>query len=389
MAISVNDAILRMSDLLGNYSSGQVNTDMKVRAIDSAVNYLKNILSFPQDETKYSFLYSSDNFYYPMPSDFQEALGLFYNSPRSNFPQQGLRWDYRPYQELLVRTGTYPSVGNMWSHAPFNGLDQIMMLGTNQQPGQIIETFNNVVWTASGDASGAATDANTFYQSNASEKFNLAYSTGTGTLTSPTVFWNFTQVVKSLGFFNVYVYFPSTNVTSVTFNFQSSAGNSYSMVATTQADGTPWTVNAWNKITFKLSDATVAGTPNLQNINQLSLSFAIPSNFGSVQNFRVDDMFVTYPDLMDFIYMTNIKGKDVSGTPISVLTALTDTLNYTFDFIEPIALYGALYAQPQLRGDPAFMQLYKANFMEVVKAWSRRWPKKRNANNRPRTRLGR
>lgn len=362
---------------------------MKIRAIDSAINYLKNALSFPLDEKKYQFLYSSDNFYYSAPSDFQEALGMFYDDSTKNFPQQGLRWEYRPYQELLVRTGQYPGVSNQWSHTTINGSDQIMMLGTNQFPGQMLETFDSVLWPASGDASAAATDSNTYYQGTASEKFTLTYSTGTGTLTSPTVFWNFTQLVRLLGFINIWVYFPSTNVTSLSFLFQSSAGNSYSMTATTAADGTPWTINAWNKVTFKVGNATIAGTPNLLNINKFVLSFTIPSNFGTVAGFRIDELYTVYPDLMDLIYTSNLKGTDANGNPISTLSALTDNVGYSADFIEPIALYAALYALPQLRADINFMQIYRSQLMDMMKLWGRRWPRKRIENNRARSRLGR
>lgn len=390
MSITVNDVILRAQDHLANYSTGQVNTDMKIRGVDAAINYLKNVISFPFDTKKYRFYYSADNFYYNCPSDFQEAQGLYYDDATKNFPQQGMKWDYRPDEEILVKTGQFPTVGNYWSHTTVNGTHQILMLGQNQQNGQVLETFNTVLWTPSGDANTATTDTTTYYLGTASEKFNITYSTGVATLTSPTVYWNFTSLVQYQGNINLYLYMPSTSVTSVTFNFQSSSGNSYSMTATAQADGTAWQLNQWNKLTFPISSATITGTPVLTNINQLSISINVPNTFGSVAGFRVDNLYTVYPDYMDLIYMSNTKATDgITGASKSIITATTDILPYDNDWIEPIALYTALYAMPQLNSDLNFMSMYRANFTDILKVWSRRSPRRRTENNRPRTRMGR
>lgn len=389
MSFSVQQVVDRVGDYVGNYSTGQSTTAQKIRGVDFSVNYLKNMLGFPQDETKYEFLYFSSNFFYSAPTDYQEALGLYYDIAGNNFPQEGARWDYRPYQELLVKQGQWPGVPNAWSMTNINGSNQMMLLGTNRMPGQLIESFDNNVWTASGDASAAATDHNVYIQGSGSESFTLTYGTGTATLTSNVVYWNFYPLILNLGYFGLEVYFPSTNVTNVKVIFQSSPGNSYTMTATTNSDGDAWQLNAWNKLYFPTSGATITGSPVLTNINQIKIQFTIPSNFGSVPLFRVDDLYTVFPDTMDLIYTTNSKGTNAAGATISILTALTDTIKYDYDFIEPIALQSAMYIMPQLRTDPAFMQMYNQQFVQMVKLWARRWPKKRTASNFFRTRLGR
>ncbi len=392
MSFTVNDVILRASDYVANYSTGQSTTPQKIRAVDASVNYIKRLLGFPQDERKASFLYTSDNFYYNLSTiapDYQEPIGLYYDDPRKNNPKEGRAWEYRPYTELLPQTGNWPNLNNQWSTTPINGSWQLLLLGSNQLSGQMLETFDQNVWSASGDASNAHTDVNIKYQGVASEAFNITYSTGQAILTSNSVNWDFITVIQNQAFFNAYAYFPSTNVTSVEFRFQSSAGNYYSMVSTTKSDGTAWTLNQWNKITWSTSGATIVGSPNIQNINELQIIFNIPVGFGTVPNFRIDDLYYIYPDLMDFIYSSNIKGTNSAGSPISTYTSITDIITYDDDFIEPISLYTALYIQPQLRANPQWYQMYQQNFMQFIKTYARSWPKKRLSNNYSRAKLQR
>lgn len=386
---TVQDVLNRTGDWVSNYSTGQVTQAAKIRAVDYSVNHLKRLLGFPQDEVKSTFLYTSDNLYYPCPSDFQEVIGLFYDSQKANFPMFGRAWQYRPYQEILRMTGQYPGTANWFSHTTINGSHQIIMLGTNQMGGQLIESFDSNVYTASGDANSATNDTNFKYQGSASEKFTLTYSTGTATLTSPTVFWDFTSTVNNSGFFNLYVYFPSTNVTNVKFQFGSSPTNYYTQTVTQNANGQSWQLNTWNKLTFATSSAVPTGTPVLTNINFFKIIFTIPSNFGTVAGFHVDDLYTTIPDLMDLVYYSTNKGTNLAGSTISQFTAITDSMSYDYDFIEPLAMDAALYLQPSLRSDFNFMQLYKQNYMEFVRLYSRTHPKIRTQNDRTRTRLSR
>ncbi len=68
---------------------------------------------------------------------------------------------------------------------------------------------------------------------------------------------------------------------------------------------------------------------------------------------------------------------------------MDDVINLDEDFIEPIGLKAAMYLWPQLRGDLEFMQVYRAECMDVMKAWARNWPKSRLENNFSRTQLRR
>jgi hypothetical protein len=384
--MTVNDVVLRLGDHLGNYSVGQVSTDQKIRAVDSAVNYMKNMIGLPNDEKKYSFYYTADVSYYNTPSDFQEALTLYYDNQNENVI--GNQWNYRPYQEILPMIGSWPNQ-NTWGHTTINGKHQLLLWGTNIIQSQLIESFDVNVWATSGDASGNHIDTTVYQQGGGSNAFNITYSTGKAILTSPAISVDVSTLFKEFGNLNLYVDFASTNVTSVQLILTSTTGNYYTLTATTASGGAAFLANNWNQLVFPTSAAVATGNPLASSISSVQIVFNIPSNFGSVTNMRVDNFYMSFPDLLDFIYLSNAKGVDANGNSKSVLTALSDVLSYDWDFIEPISLQAALYSWPQLRGDPNFMQIYQQTQNATLKTWGRRYPKKRLANDFMRTQLRR
>lgn len=382
--IAVNDVLLRARDYCGNYSYGQANQNQQLRAVDSAVNYLKNLIGLPNDEAKYQFYFAADNAYYNLPSDFQEYLSLYYDEAALNTINRA--WQYRPYQEVLPRLGGYPGI-NTVSSTTINGPHQLLLWGTNVTGSQLVESFDINIWTPTGDASNNHIDSTVFYQGTASNNFTITYATGTATLTSPNISMSFEQLFQDNGNLNLYAYFASTDVISVAIKLLTDTGDYWTITQTTQANSSAWALNQWNKITFPTSAAVQTGAPNANNITKIQIVFMVPSNFGTVLNMRVDDLYVTYPDLLDLIYVSNYKATNAAGTKIVEIGALTDVLNYDWDFIEPIALQTALYLFPQLRADPQWFQIYQSIMNSTLKTWARRWPKRRDQNNFRRTQL--
>lgn len=385
--MTVQDVILRIGDITGNYSVGQSTNDQKIRAVDYAVNYLKNTIGLPQDTQKYQFYFAGDNNYYDVPSDFQEFQGLFYDIQGNN--TTGRAWNYRPDVEVFKRIGDYPGQNTVSLTYTNKPTGQLLLWGENITPIQTLETFDVNLWTASGDASAAATDTTVFYEGNASERFTLGYSTGTGTLTSPAMSLSLQQLFQKFGNLNLYAYFPSTAVTSVALKLLTDTGNYWTITQTAQASGAPWTLNQWNKLTFPTSSAVQTGTPSASNITQIQIVFTIPNTFGTVQNFRVDDLYMVFPDLLDLIYLSNYKGTSQTGSKISILSNLSDTLNYAQDFIEPISVIAAEYIFPQLRADLNWMQFFGGKNQKILSAWARRFPKRRTQNDFTRTTIQR
>lgn len=386
--IQVQDVILQMGDRVGNASVGQATTEQKIRAIDSAVNYLRRRIGLPTYERKFEFQFASDVPYNDCPDDFQESLALVYDDANNNTPANF--WDYRPYRELLTKTGVWPA-SNKWAHLTANtGSHQLLLLGNNIKQGSTIETFDNTLWTASGDASGIALDTITKVQGSASQKFTITHNTGVSTLTSPAVGFDFRALHENRGVFRYYPFIPTTTgLTNLQIRYQSSTGNYYTITATTTANGEAFSANEFNFVSFPTASAVATGSPNLASINQIQIIWNTAVGFGTQASCRVDWLYTIVPDDMNLIYLTKYKGQNSTGTEITTLTAVDDEINLDDDYIEPIAIKAAMYLWPQLQGDLNFMQMYQSEFMDVMRAWARQWPKSRLENNFSRTQLRR
>lgn len=388
MSIAVSDVLLRVGDHVGNYSTGQADVAQKIRAVDSAVNYLKRKIGFPGDERKYSLLFGSDVMYYDLPVDFQESITLNYQNSSYNVPAN--YWDYRPYQEILARTGMFGH--NTWGHITAHaGRHQLLLSGQNINQGTTIETFDMNVWTPSGDASAATLDTVVKVQGSASQRFTITHATGTATLTSPTLALDLRDFVEQRGAFRCYFFLPTvTDLTNLKIRYQSSTGNYYEATATNQADGTNFEANEFNLVSFSTVGAVATGTPDLSSINEIQLIWTTGAGFGTQASCRVDWLYTIIPDELDLIYYSKYKGTDASGATQKVtLTSESDIITLDEDFIEPISLKAALYLAPQLLRDATFQQLYQAEFTDVIRTWARSWPRKRIENNYLRTVLRR
>lgn len=390
--MTVNDAVLRIGDWSSNYSVGQANTDAKIRSVDHAVNYLKRLLGFPEDEVKTTFKYLANNFFYGTPDDFQDPIGLFYDSNYKNIPRYGPKWEYRPYVELMGATGIYQASTNKWSVTTVNGSTQLMLLGSNVNPGGTLDTLSSVnSWKTTGSVSGLAQDINNypanFGLTGSSLKFVTGISGGTGGITNTHVNYSINNLVSADGHIEFYVMLSQTNISSVSVTLQTSTGNYYTLTQTTDYNGNPFVASQWMKLSFPASTAVITGSPSSLLITSATLSFAFTSD--PATTIWVNDLYYVFPDVMDLYYYSTNKGTDVNGTPISTYTALTDNIPYADDFIELIALRAAYYIAPSLRADVNFMQVYKTEFTDFVKTWSRSHPKIRTRNDRTRTRLSR
>lgn len=396
MSFSVQEVLNRVGDWVSNYSTGNFTTDAKVRAVDHAVNYLKRMLGFPQDEKKTTFSYLSSTFFYSCPSDFQDPIGLFFDAPTKNIPQYGSKWEYRPYIELMSRTGNFPATPNMWSITTVNGSTQLMLLGNNTQPGGTLDPLSAVnAWKATAGASALAVDTNNFPTnfnlSGSSLKFTAAAyaSNHAAGITNTSVNYSINNLISANGYVEFYTMLSSNALTSITLTLQTSTGNKYDFTATTDYIGAAFGTSTWQKIAFPGSSAVITGSPTSLNLTTATITYNLAPTYAG-GTIWLNYLFYLFPDTMDLYYYSTNKGTDVNGATITkAYTNVTDTIAYDYDFIEPIALRAAFYLQPSLRADVSYMSAYKSEFTDFVKLYSRSHPKNRTRNDHTRTRLSR
>lgn len=389
MTITVQDVVNTMDDHLGNYTTGQNDTTIKIRAISRALDHIKNQMGLPCDELKHEILFSEDNYYYDCPADFVETLGVYYTDDDNNVVLN--EWTYLPWVQLKRKLGS-PSSKKYFSYYPVNGKNQLILFGSNLKGAQVKDGFESL-WAASGDASNVTLDGNQKKEGLYSNNFDITNSSGTATLTLTNLTWDVRELHEKLGYWKVWTYLTSTVLDGISIEYGTDSSNYYTITTTLKDDGTAFTNNDWNKLGFSTNSKIMTGSPDDSNITYVKFHYDLGSGFTSATDFRLDWLTWTFPDKIDHVYYTSIKGTDTTGTTDKTqLTELSDILSFgsfAEDLINPIALKAAIYLAPSMRGDINFYQLYKQDYVDVIKLWSRRYPRKRIQNNHFTTKLRR
>lgn len=404
MAIIWNDLQTQLSDYVRTYTTGTISQGNQDRSINRAIEYFQRRLSLPSDRRIYRFYYTQDTLYYNMPSGFNEAIGLFYDVQSRNVPSNS--WEFRPDIDMLAISGlgavtnvSNPSTSaRFWGFTTINQLLQIAMLGPNIIPPNTIDPLSNIgSWVASGDASALAVDTNIFQASPSSLSFTITPSGGSATISETLTAsnYNFLQYTQNNGQFKFYVYMGTTNFTNVKFRFGSSSSNYYEGTMTTNADGTAWTANTFNKLGVYFNNMTMVGSPNATNIQYFAFIFNEGAGFTTTTTMHINFLFVAVPDFMDLVYYSSFKGYTAASLNLTPKVDIqvfnynnsnTNTNDYLYfgdiapDLLGPIAKRAAIELMPQLRQDVEFYNSYRQEVEEWMKIFGKIYPRRRTMN---------
>ena len=390
------------NDYCSNYTTGNIDINQRLRAINVAIAEAHRNLGLTCDESIFNFQYVQDNMFTNLPTDFDEPILLYYQNSNYNISGQA-GWQWNQYTRLLQNSGLggnngfglgYPlsMYGQKWySSANINGVKQLLQLGSNILQGSIINPFNtlNGLITGTGDATNLAVDNNVWINVGGSISFTIDPTLGhgyAGILTSGFGIMSVQQAIQQNGINKVWSYLQSTNISGIELIMTSSTGNFYTYTATTQDNNTPFSLQTWFKTQYPWKLATITGNPNSQEITSYEIRYIEGAGFGStpIPFFRIDDFYLVYPDSMNLVYYSQYKGTDSTGTTKKIyLDALTDIptfMLYFPDFVNMIALRAAYILMPQLSGDKDFMAMYKADYKEVIADLGRIYPRKRSVN---------
>jgi len=380
MTIRVQDIVNTMNDYLGNYTTGQNGDQNKIRAINRSIELVKQKLGLPSDEVSQSILFNEDQNYYDCSSDFVETLGIYFNDDNNNVSAN--EWRYLAWPQLRRMMGQATNK-RYFSYYPVNGKNQIIMFGSNLKGTQTKESFDTE-WIAGGDASNLTLDSNQKKEGAYSNNFDITNSSGEATITKTGLIYDVRELHEKQGYWKVWAYLSSTEIDSISIEYGTDSSNYYTITSTTQDDGTAL-ATGWNKIGFSTDAAVMTGSPDNTSITYVKIIYDLGAAFTSATDFRLDWLMWTFPDLIDHVYYSAIKGTDTTGaTSKTQLTELSDILSFgsfAEDLVTPIAMQAALYIAPSLRGDKEFYSMYRQDFVEILKTWARRYPRKRIQNN--------
>lgn len=386
--ITASDVLLQINDLLSNYTDGSIDDSARLRALNRGVEYVQRKLTLPSDKRIQSLLYSQDQNYYTMNSDFNEPLLVTYAN--TNYNNGRHQWRFRPDVELIPILGQWGR-GRYFAPTTVNQLKQMILAGANITQGSILITFDSITnggILGENDATSLYIDTNVYKQGSGSLGFSInpTLGFGKGSIYVPTN-WNVFQSFNQFGYYKAWAYLPTTALSSINLVLATDATNYYVFTATVTDSGTPLVANAWNLVSWTWSNnPTVVGSPNTNDITFARFDLVEGTGFGSstVSGFRIDDFYSTYPDELNLVYLSSYKATDTTGATLKVMVDTdTDIMlfgNYVPDLIGPIALRAAYILMPQARGDKDFMAMYKQDCEDVLKLWGQTYPRQRTVN---------
>jgi hypothetical protein len=389
MQLKLQDVLNQTKDEVGNYSTGIIQDERIIRAINRSMEYLKRRLGFPSDEKVFSFLYSADQMFYDLDEDFDESVLLCYKDNAYNRPSR--EWSYFTYPEVLRQVGSSPDF--LYSVTTMNGRKQLVVVGHNVRNGTTIDTMDSFSgWSAGGDASNLRLDTYKKYSGDGSLQFDITHNTGIAYL-EKTVSLTLKDLFLNDGFLKFWTYLTDDNLEDIAIKLYTTPTSYYTITADTTDDGSPFSIDEFLKIGWNVNDAIATGTPDPNNITKIRIEWDIPSDFGSATDFRANMLFDSFPDEMKLVYYSSYKGTDSTGaTNKIILDTVSDIVaigDYFPDYIGLIAERAAIQMWNQLKGDKTAYSMLVSKFNDDMKTWGRVYPRKRSMINTYSTKLRR
>lgn len=378
MSVTLQDIENQVRDYVSTYGTGQFDKQIIWRQINRSIEFLKRKIGIPSDENIQTILFCEDQIYYDTNLDLDEAFMLVYHDPRYNLTSR--RFDYFMYPDLLQRTGQHNT--NKFSFTTINGRKQLMILGSNIRSSYTINTLSSLTdITATGDASSLSLDTFIKYTGDSSIKFDITNSFGVAGIKLSNQNLDLEQLFRSNGIIKVWNYITDNNIDDMVLYLKTNDSNYYTITATELDNGDDFTANEWTKVGFNVNDAVAIGIPDINNITEIVIEYDLGAGFTSAVDFRLNYLFAVYPDEMDLLYYTNIKGTDTTGvTNKPILDMATDKVAFGEmfpDYIDLVAMQASIRLYPQLKGDKDFYAALTNDMKEWIKTMTRTYPRKR------------
>jgi hypothetical protein len=391
MSVTLSNLRTLVRNNIGVFSTGTADNILINSAINRAIEHIKRRLGLPSDEDIQTILFSQDQYYYDLNTDFDEMILLSYHDTTLNTAQR--EWSYRSYPELLRRLGESVNK-NEFSFTTINGRNQILMRGVNEQQGGLLESFDAVGnWTAEDDASGLALDENQKFEGTGSLSFDITNSAGYARLNNDNLDLDLDNLFENEGYLKLYTYMTDATIDDVTLYVKTDDSNYATITATVDDAGSAFAANDWIKIGFPTADAVLVGSPDYTDITEMTIEFDLGAGLTSVADFRVDYLFTAFPDQIDLVYRSKYKGTDTTGVTSKIDLAVDSDIlligELFPDIAEVIAKRAALNLYPTIRGDVNMYSIMRQEFEDEMKNYGRIFPRRRGQVSYDRTRLQR
>lgn len=259
-----------------------------------------------------------DVFNYALASDFKDPIDLYPQDDRDI----GDVADRRPARLFDLKK----AIAEKQVSVEASEGTKYLRVNWRSRAGTVLHSMNSLTsdgtWSAVTGASGVALDTIFKISGTGSIKFNLT-ATGGGIQNTTISALDLSGEDEVADIF-VWVYLPSTSITSVACRFGNDLTANYwtPTAQTTQADGTAFKVG-WNLIRFAWNGATETGTVDPATVD----SFRVTINGSTaINNIRVDNIIFSIGRNFDLKYYSKFIFKNSSGTWITKPNTDSDTI---------------------------------------------------------------
>jgi hypothetical protein len=380
--VTIQDVLNDLDDLTGEYQTGTATNPIKIRHINKAIEWVKRKVGLPSDEVKQTINWSQDQIFYDLESDVNELLYMYWKKQSPNTHER--YWtNVGNYDEILKRQGD--SVKRFsFAETHINGSKQVAISGYNITPPSVIDSMDEVgTWVVGGDSSALTLDVYNKYSGTGSLSFTVTNSSGVASIVDPSVSLNIDQLIKNNGMIKLWQHLSDDDIDDVTLYLYTDDSNYWTITETDLDDSTAFSADDWTKVGFPMENRVATGTPTASNITKIRIEYDLGSGF-TTGTFKIDDIFLAYPDELELVYKTSIKGTDSTGAVNkTTLTEVTDIVKLGHDDLaELVAHKAALRIWPTLKGDKEFWAAYRQLEKELLGDFARRYPRKRTSGTR-------
>lgn len=269
-----------------------------------------------------------------------------------------------------------------WNYGPqfnvdFNQMVKTLLIDKDLTSPVILnqaeDTTDNGTWAVTSPATTLTVDNINYVNGNGSLMFNLASGANpsTGYLENSTMTATDLTDYLSQGTLFVWVYLPTaSNFTSISLRWGSDSSNYYSKSATTTQGGTSF-VDGWNLLSFPWISASTTGTPDVENIDYIRVSYTY--NGTAMSNVRLNGITCQLGTIYEIQYYSKYLFRNAStGAFQEQITDDSDLINLDVESYNLLLDCTCMMLAQQLQGqngqfDYSVMQKnYKDNVARYV-----------------------
>lgn len=314
---------------------------------------------------------------YPLPSDFHDIINI--QTPVT----QGRDYRKTTPREFYAR---FQDIDDVMAIDTIKGTRFLLLKDASIGASQVMNDCDSLTasgtWAveASTDSANLTADSTNKKVGSASLNFDITVAQSGqnyGAIQNSTMTARDLTSYQNLGTFFVWVYIPTiTNLTSFTLRWGSDTSNYYEGTVTAQHNGLAFRAG-WNRLGFAWSGATTTGSPSVTAIDTLYFRVTYSASYANATDFRIDDIRVENPELMEIHYYSSSFVQNGSTSVFQQIFTQSSDQSLLADEDDDVMFYWALSDAHRILGNFEESSAALAAFNDFLKRIEGRYQSER------------